>query len=401
MNRKAKKILNNINALRAECEDLIEKDEIEAAEEKMKEIEAEQKKFDMMNKVAPQVLKGNLQEHQDDDDEDEELKVFTKKDVVNAFVHTFCATLSKGKIKKVSEHDREVMNAVAEMNETEPADGGLTVPKDIQTDIKELRRTSDELEQYVTVEPVNTKTGSRVIEKDAATTPWPDVDESSEYQDEPTPQFVEVKYEVKKKGGILKVTYELLKDTAANIMAYLNKYIAKKSRATRNAAIIATLDTAAAGSEVAITDIDSLKNIFNVELDPAIATGAIVITNQNGFNWLDKLKDKEGNYILQPDVTDKTKRILFGAYTVVPLSNKALKNKDTKIPFYIGDLKEAVTLFDREKITIDINENVYWKNDKTGIKVRDRFDVKIIDSEAFVKAELDTTSTAAIDDPTK
>lgn len=398
MNRKAKKILNRINELKAECEKLIDDDNIEAAEEKMKEIEAEQKKFDMLNKVSPQEPQNNLQNYDDDnDDDDDDPTKPTKKDIVKAFVHTFCSALSKGKLKKLSEHDKEVMNAVTEMNETNAADGGLIVPQDIQTDIKELRRSADELEQFVNVETVNTKTGSRVIEKDAATTPWGDVDESAEFAEESTPQFIEVKYDIKKKGGILKVTYELLKDTAQNIMSYLNKYIAKKSRATRNAAILKALDEAAKGNELAIADVDTLKDIFNETLDPAITTAAIVITNQSGFNFLDKLKDKDGKYILQPDVTDKTKRILFGAYQVVPMSNKALKTNGTKIPFYIGDLKEAVTLFDREKITIDINENVYWKNDKTGIKVRDRFDVKIIDDEAFIKAEYDTA--AAIDNP--
>ncbi len=396
MNREQKKIFNKINALKAEIEDLLAEDNIEEAESKYAEIEKLQKKFDMYEKLGgdPQ---GELQDH-DDDHEDEPI-AYTKAEVVKAFVHTFCSRLSKGKLGKVTDRDREIMAAVTEMNETTGADGGLTVPQDIQTTIKELRRTSDDLEQYVNIENVSTNKGSRVIEKDADSTPWGDVDEGEAFGEDNTPQFADVKYEIKKKGGILKVTYELLKDTAENVMNYLNKYIAKKSRATRNHAILTALDTEAAGTEIAVASLDELKDIFNVELDPAIAATSIVITNQYGFNWLDKLKDEKGNYILQPDPTDKTKRLLFGAYPVVPLSKKVLKNKETKIPLYIGDFVEALTLFDREKITIDINENVYWVNDKTGIKIRDRFDVKIVDGEAFVKAEVDTAPVEAAQEP--
>lgn len=398
MNREAKKVLNKINALKSEALALIESDKIEEAESKYAEIEKLQKKFDLITKIDDGEPAGDPTPIIEDNDD--EPKNFTKKEVVSAFVNSVRSRLTNGKVGKMSVRDKEVveMLAAAEehagMNEGTPADGGLTVPQDIQTDIRELRRTADDLETLVNVESVTTKSGSRVIEKNADTTPWDDVDEDGEFPDAATPQFVDVKYEIKKKGGILKVTYELLKDSAQNIMNYLNKYIAKKSRATRNAAILKALDTASTGKEVVVTGLDSFKDIFNVQLDPAISVGAVVVTNQNGFNFLDKLKDADGNYILQKDPTDKTKRILFGAYPVIPLSNKALKDKETKVPFYIGDLKEAVTLFDREKITIDINENVYWKNDKTGIKIRDRFDVKIVDEEAFVKGELDTATPA-------
>ena len=46
---------------------------------------------------------------------------------------------------------------------------------------------------------------------------------------------------MKKKGGILKVTQELLSDTAENVIAYLKKWIAKKSKATRNFMIVAKI----------------------------------------------------------------------------------------------------------------------------------------------------------------
>lgn len=57
------------------------------------------------------------------------------------------------------------------MSEGSDEDGGLTVPKDIRTQIKELRRSEDALENLVNVEHVNTKSGTRVIERAADQTP--------------------------------------------------------------------------------------------------------------------------------------------------------------------------------------------------------------------------------------
>lgn len=49
--------------------------------------------------------------------------------------------------------------------------------------------------------------------------------------------------------------------------------------------------------------------------------------------------------------------------------------------------KEAITLFDRNVITIDMNDKAagLWEKDMTGIKVRDRFDVQPVDDGAIIK----------------
>lgn len=307
------------------------------------------------------------------------------KEVENSFINAIKAGLLK---QQVSEKDMRILSN--SMKEGTDADGGLTVPKDIQTSIKELRRGQDALENYVNVEKVSTLSGSRVIEKYAEHTPFDNVEEESEFPDVSTPQFENIPYKIKKKGGILKVTRELLQDTAENILSYLRRWIAKKSKATRNALIINKIDEMTNGKEVAITGVDDIKKIFNVNLDPDIASGSIIITNQDGFNWLDTQKDATGNYILQSDPTQRTKELLFGKYPIVKMSNKTLKTTSKKVPFICGDLKEAITLFDRENMTIEISTEAgdLWKKDQTGIKVRERLDIQAVDSEAVVKGQI-------------
>ena len=310
----------------------------------------------------------------------------TKK-VANAFVNAVKAMVGVGEL---TESDKEILNS---MNEGSDKDGGLTVPQDIKTKIRELRRSEDALELLVNVERVSTLSGSRVIEQHADQTPFDNVDEAAEFPEASTPEFALIKYKVKKKGGILKITQELLSDTAENIIGYLKKWIAKKAKATRNFLIIAKVREITKDAEVPVMGLDNLKRIFNILLDPAIALSASVVTNQDGYNWLDTLKDKDGKYIIQPDPTKPMSMMLFGKYPIKKVSNKTLPSTKAeggyKVPIICGDLKEAITIFDRETLTIDISNvaGKLWETDQTGIKVRERLDIQSVDEEAVIMAE--------------
>lgn len=401
MSKEARKLLKQINDKKNAIRSLVNDGKTQEAIAAKEELKDMQDRFNILMDLEDEERE-DIEDRIDDDDIqriDGAEKAPKKKDIVRAFVNRIVCGLRK---TRLSDEDKKIMN---QMSEGSDPDGGFTVPQDIRTDIVELRRTDDDLEQYVNVEPVTTMSGSRVIEVDADSTPWDDVDEGEEFGEESTPIFAQIKYKIKKKGGILKVTRELLQDTAENILGYLNKWIAKKSRATRNAAILKCLSDMTTGKAVEIKGFDDLKDVFNVTLDPAIAQSAIVLTNQSGFNYLDKLKDSDGNYIMQRDVTDKTKMLLFGVHPVKKVSNKVLKNVDVmtpgeeeqpatktgeKYPIYMGDLKEAVTLFDREMISVELSTEAgdLWAKDLTGIKVRDRFDVQKVDDKAVVRGEI-------------
>lgn len=387
---KKRELAAKINEKKTEIRNLIAADKLAEATEAEKELKDLQKKYDMLDALDKEDL--------------EEVKAqaaagkagdFGKKNkIVNAFVNVIRAGIRK---EPVSKEDMEILDA---MREGSGEDGGLTVPADISTQIRELRRSEDALENEVTVENTSNIKGSRVYEVNADSVPFDTVDEESVFPDVDTPVLKKIEYAVKKFGGILKVTYELLKDSDTNIIAFLTNWAAKKCRATRNSLILKKLNEMTSGFEVEVTDVDGLKNIFNVELDPAIAAGSKIITNQSGFNWLDKLKDKDGDYILQKDPTQPTRRLLFGSYPVRVVSNRTIKNSAGKVPLYCGNLKEALVLFDRENMTIDISAEAgdLWKKDQTGIKVRERLDCQIIDDCAVVKAEIPAT---AISEPTR
>lgn len=392
MSKEMRELLNKINAKKAEIKALVADGKIEDAASAKEELKDLQKSFDILADLDDDDAQNAQQQAQQGTAQTAAGEKNGLAKQVKAFTNAIKAAWKK---TDISPEDKEILNA---MSEGSDEDGGLTVPKDIKTKIKELRRSEDALETLVNVEHVTTNSGSRVIEREADQTPFDNVDEAAEFPDVSTPQFENVDYKIKKKGGILKVTQELLSDTAENIMNYLKKWIAKKAKATRNFMIIAKIKEICKGLEVTVTGLDNLKDIFNVMLDPAIALGAVVVTNQSGFNFLDKLKDEKGNYILQKDPTQATKKLLFGEYPVIKLSNKTLQNIDGKAPIICGDLKEAITIFDRETLTIDISNLAagMWERDQTGIKVRERLDIQTVDADAVVMG-LATVSTTGTD----
>ncbi|MDY4476557.1 MAG: phage major capsid protein [Roseburia faecis] len=392
MSKEMRELLNKINAKKAEIKALVADGKIEDATSAKEELKDLQKSFDILADLDDDDAQNAQQQAQQGTAQTAAGEKNGLAKQVKAFTNAIKAAWKK---TDISPEDKEILNA---MSEGSDEDGGLTVPKDIKTKIKELRRSEDALETLVNVEHVTTNSGSRVIEREADQTPFDNVDEAAEFPDVSTPQFENVDYKIKKKGGILKVTQELLSDTAENIMNYLKKWIAKKAKATRNFMIIAKIKEICKGLEVTVTGLDNLKDIFNVMLDPAIALGAVVVTNQSGFNFLDKLKDEKGNYILQKDPTQATKKLLFGEHPVIKLSNKTLQNIDGKAPIICGDLKEAITIFDRETLTIDISNLAagMWERDQTGIKVRERLDIQTVDADAVVMG-LATVSTTGTD----
>lgn len=384
MNEELRTMLDSINTLKSEVKTLANEGKLEEAKAKKEELIKAQAQFDLIYDIEDKKYDGVKNKVKSG-----EVKA-TKNEaekVKNAFVNALKAGINK---KPIAEDDMEIVNS---MKEGTDEDGGLTVPKDIRTEINELRRSEDALELLVNVERVNTLTGSRVIERNAEQTPFDNVDEEAEFPEVSTPQFDKLEYKVKKKGGILKVTKELLDDTAENVLGYLRKWISKKAKATRNFLIIKQIREMTKDAEVNVDSLDDLKKVFNILLDPAIALTSTIVTNQDGLNWLDTLKDKDGKYILQPDPAQPMQMRLFGKYPVKAVSNKTMKSTPIeggyKVPMVCGDLKEAITLFDRETLTINISDVAgdLWGKDQTGVKVRERLDIKAVDTEAIIMAE--------------
>lgn len=284
----------------------------------------------------------------------------------------------------------EKITIQAALSSATDADGGLLIPKDQETQVIELARDYSSLRDLVNVEPVSTLTGTRVIEVEGEYTPFAEVTEGSKLSDIENGQFKAIAYSCKTYGGILPIPNNLLKDNKGNLLQHVNKWFAKKKVATENKVIVDVINTF---NKTAMTGIDDIKTAINVTLDPAISVNAIVVTNQTGFNELDKMKDTDGNYLLQPDPTKPTQKLLKGREVKV-YPDKVLANDTTKAPIIIGNFKKAITLFDRELLAIkstDIGAGAFETN-TTKVRGSLRMNAQKFDEKAIVFLQLDTPS---------
>ena len=152
MNKEMQKLLKAINDKKNEVKSLVNDgklDKAKAAKEELKEL---QEKFDLLFDL-------DEEEHEEIED-----KVATgtaktigakadKKNLVKAFVNIVkCGFLKR----EPDEGDVKVYKDALSTDTTKGDDDemgiGVTVPEDIRTDIIELRRSEDNLEQYVNVE---------------------------------------------------------------------------------------------------------------------------------------------------------------------------------------------------------------------------------------------------------
>jgi phage major capsid protein, HK97 family len=379
MNEKERALRQAMGQKQEEIRGLLETDKLSEAEEKTEELRKMKRELDVMRELdLPQVVPPAARGAETVETSAEETEV-RGADVL--------AKLLRGRaITEVESKLIPSVRASAGLNETTGAEGGYIVPVDVQTRINELKRTLNPLDALVRIEPVVTMSGSRVIEKSSVMTAFADVAEFAKLSDTDKPEFVRIEYAIKKYGGILPMSKELLADTDQNLIDYVTRWLAKKDVVTRNAKIVALLKTLTAKP---LADVDSIKGVLNVDLDPEIALASVVVTNQDGFNYLDTLKDLQGRYLLQPNPLEPTQKMLF-SHPVHVVSNRTLPTETKKVPVFIGSLEDAITLFDRQALSLEGTTvgGQSFERDSFDIKGITRFDVRKVDTEAVVYGQI-------------
>lgn len=309
-------------------------------------------------------------------------------------IHAFCECVRAG---AAGDRTRYLQNADIVhravknegMTEGTPADGGLIVPSDIQTMIREQMRALNPLSELFTVETVSTNTGSRVRDT-APTNGFTKVAEMGTISKDDKPAFTKVEFTVEDYALIVPVSNDLLKDTDQNLLAYLSRWLGKKAVITENKLLL-TLLTALDGAAASITEsgaLKAIKKLVNTTLDPIFGVSASFLTNQSGFNFLDSLEDSNGRPLLQINPADRT-QYMVGGRAVHVVSDAVLPNKTTA-PLYVGDFKSFGTLFRRQAMEIastNVGGNA-WNTNSTEVRAITRLAVAKFDDKAVAAGKI-------------
>lgn len=288
----------------------------------------------------------------------------------------------------VTAEEIETIRAYNKLSSTTGADGGFLVPQDQMTKINELKKERFSFRQHINVEPVSTKTGTRVIEVSADEVPFTLLTEGDDIPAVETPQFATINYDIKDYAGILPVPNNLLNDTDAAIEAYLNKWLARKSNATDNKLVLDEIGKIE--SKTTVQSIDELKKIRNTKLNMAFKATTKFFMNSDAFNYFSEEKDANGRPLLEYNPKNPTERMIDGC-PVVEVPNDVMKTATNKAVIIIGDMKEFITLFDRQQLSIDTTKvgGDAWKKNNTELRAILREDLQKVDPRAIQIAEVD------------
>lgn len=422
MSKELRALLDSINTMKDEVKALYADGKDAEAEAKMDALEAAQAKFE------------NLMKLEDDTVVPQE----PKKPVQNMDpIHMFAEAARHG-----------FKNTVDPMNEGTNADGGYTVPEDIQTRINKYKETHYSLRQLVSVENVKTNKGARTYQSKAKAPGFQKVDENGAVQQISGPKFERITYTIEDYGGYLPVTNDLLNDSDANIAQVIIDWIGQNSLVTDNAEILAILQGKDATEFTGIADI---KKAINVTLGQAYKGAVKIVTNDDGLNYLDTLEDANKRPLLNPNPTEPNAVQLRVGATVYPIdavpnnelasapvyeasSDTSVKSGKTyytrsgsgttespyvytavasptgnpstssyyeltkmQYPFIVGDLFEAAKIFDRQQTTI-LSSNVasvtgYNAFEQRGqlFRADARMDYEKVDEDAWVNGYIEVS----------
>lgn len=420
MSKELRAMLDSINEMKAEVKNLYAENKDAEAEAKMDELEKAQARFENLLKleddtVVPQEPKKPVQDMDP--------------------IHLFAEAARHG-----------FKDTVTPMSEGTNADGGYTVPEDIQTRINKYKDANFSLRQLVSVEKVNTNKGARTYQTKAQAPGFAKVLENGAVAQVTGPKFERITYTIEDYAGYLPVTNDLLNDSDANIAQVIIDWIGRNSLVTDNAEILAILQGASA---VALDGLAGMKKAINVTLGQAYRSAVKIVTNDDGMNYLDTLEDANHRPLLNPNPTEPNALQLRVGATVVPIvviPNKILESQnvygasaDTSVvagktyytrtgsgttespyvytpvespsgnpssksyyevthiyyPFIIGDLAESVKIFDRQQTNI-LSSNVAAVDGYNAFEQRGqlfradvRADYKAIDEAAWVNGYID------------
>ena len=374
MNKKLIELRRNLTDKLKEARDLIEAGKVEEGQKATKEAQ------EIRDKIALEEQVQDLEKTVTDDTVVVDVEDRTTKKKVES--RTALVRFLQG--KKLSKEERDVLVETTTPGEDQNS-VAVIVPQDIYTEINELKRQYKPLKQFVDVQSTSTNSGSFVYENGDTIEPFVDITEATEIGEMLSPTMKQQKFAITDKGGILPISNTLLSDEKGGLVKYINKWIARKSTITDNRNILAVLKEY--GIKINASTHAQIKNAINTRLDPELLAGAVIITNQNGFDIMDQWVDATGKPILQPNPTDATKKMLSGINIEV-FANTNIPDENGASPVYIGNLEEAVKFMDREQLVLAVSTEAGFTKNLTLIRAIQRDDVEPKDTQSYLNISL-------------
>lgn len=270
------------------------------------------------------------------------------------------------------------------------SEGGFTVPDEFEHTLVEALQEENIMRKYVHV--ITTASGDRkiplVTSKGSAS--WVEEEAAIPESDD---AFGQITLSAHKVGSMIRISEELLHDSAFDLAAYITSEFARRVGAAEEEAILTGdgshkptgLLHTSLGAETGATTAASTTLTADelMDLQHSLKAGyrrrASWIMNDATIKLLRKLKDGNGNYLWAPGLlagqpdTLLNQKVLTSNYMPLPTAgNKAV---------LYGDY-QYYWLADREGRSLQRLNELYAANDQIGFKVTQRVDGRLVLREA-------------------
>lgn len=280
----------------------------------------------------------------------------------------------------------EVLDALSEGTD---ASGGYLVPDEFEKTLVKGLSEANIMRQICKV--IRTSSGERKIPVVASTPEASWIEENGKFEDA-TATFSQKVLSAHKLGLLIKVSEELLQDSAFDMQAYLAGEFADAVAAKEEEAFIAGtgtgqpkgfLEDATAGVTAAKADAitaDELMDLFYALKRPYRARATWML-NDATIKSIRKLKDGNGNYLWQPALTAGQPNMILGrpVQTSAYMPTAAAEAKTVAF----GDFSYYWIADRQGRVFRRLNE-LYAENGQVGFRAHERVDGTLVLPEAIV-----------------
>ena len=250
------------------------------------------------------------------------------------------------------------------------ADAGILIPVEILAPQEKPEDIVD-LKNYVKNVSVNSASGKYpVIAKSGSK--MSTVAELEQNPELSKPKISNIDYSIETRRGYIPISQEAIDDADYDVTGLIRDEINDQSRNARNTDIATVLKSATAKS---VTGLDGLKDLVNKEIKKVYPVKFIISASL--YAELDKLKDKNGRYLLQDSITSSSGKMLFGKEVIV-LDDEMIAGAG-ELKGFVGDPKSFCAFFDRKQTSVEWVDNQIYGKLLAGIV---RYDVKKTDADA-------------------
>ena len=277
------------------------------------------------------------------------------------------------------EEEKRAFNAYLHQEHRDGATGitspdvAATIPESILYNPENEVKSVTDLSQLVTQFQATTASGKYPVLK-RATERMNSVEELQKNPELAKPEFEEVDWKVATYRGAIPLSQESIDDSAIDLTSLVAANANEQKINTTNFAIAAVLKAFTAKT-VSGESVDDIKHILNVDLDPAY--NKVIVASQSFYQYLDTLKDKNGQYLLHEAIAEGSPRTLLGV--PVTVVEDELFGAAGEAHAFVGDLARAVLYANRKDIQVRwVDNDIYGQY----LQAVTRFDVKAADKKA-------------------